>query len=228
MDELQIIVTSDGSHSLLNTKLNETYHSHHGATQESTHVFIKNGLEFYVGKMKDARQDIRILEVGFGTGLNALLTIGYLLRHPGKNIIYTTIEPFPLPENIWSQLNYPTVPVLQSHFRTLHLSRWDTIVALTANFSLKKVKGLLQSIPLAAGGFDLVYFDAFAPNKQPEIWELSVLEKVVKAMSATGVFVTYSAKGKLKRDLRSLGLDVETLPGPPGKKEMVRGVKRAV
>lgn len=219
---LKIITTADGSHSLLNEVLNETYHSVHGALQESAHVFIKNGLE-YVSQQNSL--PISIFEVGFGTGLNALLTLQYAHLHQ-RNVDYTAIEPAPLPPEILEGLNYACSLGLIEEFKTLHSSGWDVKHALGFNFSLLKTQTTLQQIKIPTDSIDLVYYDAFAPSKQPELWELPLLEKVSNGLKPGGVMVTYCAKGQLKRDLKTLGLFVETLDGPPGKKEMVRAQKR--
>ncbi|HEY3404991.1 MAG TPA: tRNA (5-methylaminomethyl-2-thiouridine)(34)-methyltransferase MnmD [Ohtaekwangia sp.] len=218
----EIIVTKDGSHSLLNTELNETYHSVHGALQESIYVFIKNGLDPAIQKNPDS---LSILEVGFGTGLNALLTLQRAQQVTSK-IQYTTLEAFPLTEDIWSRLNYAESLRLQEHFNQLHRAPWNVESSILPNFQLLKIDKTLQTVDLNST-YDLIYFDAFAPSKQPEMWTLDVLGKVVNLMKPAGIFVTYCAKGQLKRDLKSLGLNIETLPGPPGKKEMVRGVSNS-
>jgi tRNA U34 5-methylaminomethyl-2-thiouridine-forming methyltransferase MnmC len=218
---LDIIITADGSNSLRNVSLNETYHSIHGAVQESVYVFIQNGLMPFMSKDK---REISILEVGFGTGLNALLTLQRAQMHQQK-IRYWALDPYPLPEAIWTALNYPDALDLADEFRSIHRSPWQIATALGDYFTLSKDQTTLQDAALQAGDFDLVYYDAFAPSKQPELWELPALEKVVSALGPKGIFVTYSAKGQLKRDLLSLRLNVETLPGPPGKKEMIRAQK---
>lgn len=221
MAEPIIITTEDGSHSLLNRELNETYHSRHGAMQESRHVFIANGLDYLSGILTG--QPIRILEVGFGTGLNTWLTWQWANEHQ-RSVELFTIESLPLPEHIWKQLNYAGADD-QIMFDQLHRAEWNTRVELGPHFTLTKRGAPLQSVRLETGRFDLVYYDAFAPSKQPDMWEPAILEKVVNAMDSSGVFVTYCAKGQLKRDLRAFGLTVETLPGPPGKKEMIRAVR---
>ena len=204
---IKIITTSDGSHSLLNTELDETYHSVHGALQESLHVFIKNGLDVFPGN------EVRVFEVGFGTGLNALLA-----AQSTRKVNYTTIEAFPLPEEVYSELNYePKDLLIQLHGN----SKLET-----GNFKFSKLHTTLQSIELLSNQFDIIFFDAFAPSKQPEMWEFPMIKKVCDSLTQGGLFVTYCAKGQLKRDLKSLGMEVETLPGPPGKKEMVRGTKK--
>jgi tRNA U34 5-methylaminomethyl-2-thiouridine-forming methyltransferase MnmC len=226
MTALQIITTSDGSHSILNTTLNETYHSVHGALQESLHVFIKNGLNFLLEKSSaETPQEIKILEIGLGTGLNALLTLQALIARPHVTVHYTSLEAFPLTKDIWGKLNYVNQPHAVNYFEKIHSANWNEWVSITPNFSILKCQTTLQQFDATQNFFDLVYFDAFAPNKQPEMWELPMLTKVARAMNAAGVFVTYCAKGQLKRDLKSLDLIVETLDGPPGKKEMVRAAK---
>lgn len=220
MDDLEIIVTSDGSHTLRNKNLDETYHSIHGAIQESIHVFIKSGLTFFCDSK--AAKDVSVFEVGFGTGLNALLTWQFALEK-GINVHYTTVEPYPLSTDIWTLLNYGKKH--QQKFEMIHNAAWDEEVSLSPNFTLSKRKASLQDVTLT-GLYDIIYFDAFAPSVQPELWVIDSLAKVVRALHHDGVFVTYSAKGQLKRDLKALGLMVETLPGPPGKLQMVRGVLR--
>jgi tRNA U34 5-methylaminomethyl-2-thiouridine-forming methyltransferase MnmC len=218
LSSLKIITTEDGSHSLLNEALDETYHSRHGAVQESEYVFIQKGLNFILDSDKDT---VSILEIGFGTGLNALLTANISEQREIK-IAYSTLETHPIPEEIWSTLNYSTDKFL---FEKIHTSVWNEWVAITSHFKLLKREESLQTVDLSSQQFDLIYFDAFAPNKQPEMWEHALLEKISKSMKSGAVFVTYCAKGQLKRDLKSLGLVVESLPGPPGKREMVRAIK---
>jgi tRNA U34 5-methylaminomethyl-2-thiouridine-forming methyltransferase MnmC len=222
MSNLQIITTSDGSHSLLNTTLNETYHSVHGALQESLHVFIKMGFEFLI--KNNPSKEVRILEVGFGTGLNALLTLQASSKH-SVSTKYTSIEAFPLDEDVWKKLNYASSQEEHEQFKNLHEAKWNEPIAINSSFELLKIHTTLQQINLEQESFDLIYFDAFAPNKQPEMWELPILEKIFSLMSNNSVFTTYCAKGQLKRDLKTVGFIVETLDGPPGKKEMVQAIK---
>jgi tRNA U34 5-methylaminomethyl-2-thiouridine-forming methyltransferase MnmC len=220
MSILKIITTNDGSHSLLHEALNETYHSTNGAIQESTHVFIKNGFDFVLEKKKD----VKILEVGFGTGLNTWLT----LKAVGMNnpvVHYTSLDAFPIEESIWSQLNYAEGAEDKTLFEKIHGVTWNESHKITPQFQLRKLKTTLQEVELGANHYDLIYFDAFAPNKQPEMWQFPLLQKVVASMNSGAAFVTYCAQGQLKRDLKSLGLVVESLPGSPGKREMVRASK---
>ncbi len=222
---LQLITTSDGSHSLLNTELNETYHSVHGAVRESLHVFIQNGLQFLIDKQNPTK--IKLLEVGFGTGLNAFLTLHHIFKST-LEIHYVSLEAFPISKEMADQLNYPNdidFAEAKELFALIHSSTWNQPIRITSNFILEKRETTLQEINLGVKEFDLIYFDAFAPNKQPEMWELPMLNKVAQAMKPDGIFVTYCAKGQLKRDLKFTGLSVEALSGPPGKREMIRAIK---
>jgi tRNA U34 5-methylaminomethyl-2-thiouridine-forming methyltransferase MnmC len=218
--DLEIILTSDGSHTLRNVQLQETYHSIHGAVQESMHVFIKNGLEYFFLQHRPKR--VSIFEVGFGTGLNALLAWQFAMQYKVA-VEFTTVEPFPLSEDIWSQLNYAKEDITRERFMRLHHAAWNAPLPLSEEFVLEKRRNSLQEWDLARQ-YNVIFFDAFAPSIQPELWNFESLKKVIVALHAGGVFVTYSAKGQLKRDLKTLGLTVETLAGPPGKNEMVRGI----
>jgi tRNA U34 5-methylaminomethyl-2-thiouridine-forming methyltransferase MnmC len=227
MNSVQLIETGDGSHSLLNVAMDETYHSRHGALRESEHVFIRHGLHAWLGQHATATK-VRILEVGFGTGLNAILTVRESQQHPDVSFRYTTLEPHPLDKATVDGLNYLALlgdASLEPHFAALHQAPWEEDHTLLDNFMLRKTRSALQDFPLVPNTFDVVYFDAFAPNKQPELWTLSVLQRVATLMAPGAVFVTYSAKGQLKRDLKAINLLVETLEGPPGKAEMVRACK---
>lgn len=222
MSSLEIITTSDGSHTLRNTDLDETYHSRHGAVQESMHVFIRSGLDFFCDRF--AVSPVRILEVGFGTGLNALLTLQWALKK-NSEIHYSSLETHPLPEEMISHLNYPAIVGSAEHFNKLHAAPWDGDIVIEPPFILRKINRSLQDVSLTPSSFDIVFFDAFAPSKQPAMWDISLLRKVGVAMKPNGVFVTYCAKGQVKRDLREIGMVVETLPGPPGKEQMTRAGK---
>ncbi len=218
MPNVQVIDTGDGSHSLLDTDLQETYHSRHGAIRESTHVFIDNGLRVVDALHSD--KHVRILEIGFGTGLNALLTLQAATRLH-LCVTYQSWEKNPLPPAVVEQLNFGTMLADAAAFRALHLAEWNLPVTAAPGFELMKVhRDILADQP--GGAFELVYYDAFAPSKQPEMWTREILGKVTKVLSPGGIWVSYCARGQVKRDLAALGLKVETLPGPPGKKEMTR------
>jgi tRNA U34 5-methylaminomethyl-2-thiouridine-forming methyltransferase MnmC len=214
---IEIIQTKDGSHTLKNLALNETYHSVHGALTESSHVFVRYGLEYLLNQ--NYRQ-LDVLEVGLGTGLNAWLTAK---RVAGMvvQLRYTALETHPLTESVWSKLNYAVTPEDRSLFFTLHQAAWGMPVSLTANVSVEKLQKSAQEVELAPASIDLIYYDAFAPQKQPEMWTGSLLAKVARWLKPGGVLVTYCAKGQVKRDLQAAGLEVKTLPGPPGKREMI-------
>ena len=222
---ISFVLTEDGSHTLRNEALDETYHSIHGAIQESRHVFIDNGFDFLQKEFPN--QPIKILEVGFGTGLNAFLT--YLASEQSKcKVEYWAIEPFPLAIELTDAINYPKLladGLYPDTFRHLHDSKWEALVTISANFQLYKLKNTVQKAQLPDAKFDLVYFDAFSPSKQPEVWTMEVLTKISAAVRSKGIFLTYCAKGQLKRDLKALDFQVHTLLGPPGKLQMVRGIK---
>ncbi|RAW03018.1 tRNA (5-methylaminomethyl-2-thiouridine)(34)-methyltransferase MnmD [Pseudochryseolinea flava] len=223
---IEIITTADGSHSLRNSELNETYHSVHGALQESKHVFIKMGLDHFLEQHPDV-SEVNVLEIGFGTGLNAFLTWQRSFE-TSQRINYTSLETFPIPEELWSKLNYAPDDRAKAGFVALHRAEWNTFVELTPKFYLRKIEQSLEDLTPPVESFDVVYFDAFAPNKQPEMWTQEILSKVSASLKRGGIFVTYCAKGQLKRDLKALNLEISTLSGPPGKKEMVRARKCSV
>lgn len=223
MSQLRIIETKDGSHTLYREDLDETYHSRHGALSESRHVFIANGLCHWIDIHLRATQ-LSVLEVGFGTGLNAALTLQYSKSCPIE-ISYITLEPFPLDSSIVHEINYfSDEPEYKRDFLELHELAWSEMHVL-GNFSFQKLETKIEDFqPLQF--FDTVYFDAFAPEKQPELWDINVLQKVYSLMNNGGVLSTYCAKGEFKRNLKRAGFEVFTVPGPAGgKREMVRGLK---
>lgn len=217
MSALSIITTSDGSHTIRNESTGDTYHSIHGAIQESDHVFIRSGLQYFFGL--SSAEKVRILEVGFGTGLNALLTL-QAIENKNVCVEYFTVEPFPLSSALFSNLNYTASE--NSYFKLLHEAPWETSININNNFSLTKIKSTVQEVELQNNFFNVVYYDAFAPNSQPEMWTLDVFRKLKNLAATPSVFVTYCAKGQVKRDLKTAGFLVESIPGPPGKREMVR------
>ena len=223
-DSLRIIETGDGSQSLYNPVLRETYHSTHGALTESKHVFIQMGLEYLRG---NHLKDISILEVGLGTGLNALLSIQFARQHKQVSIDYHTLEPYPLKEEIIKNLRYQDLlhyPEAVSDFNMIHQSIWGEPYTISDNFTFTRYRQKIQDLSIEKQ-FDLVFYDAFAPNKQAEVWEKRFFSKLHRQMKTQAILVTYCARGQFKRDLAELGFMVETLDGPPGKKEMVRAVK---
>jgi len=225
--KIKIIETGDGSHSVLNLAMNETYHSRHGALQESQHVFIREGLYHWKDTYPGIRE-LHVFEMGMGTGLNLILTLRDALKNPDISYHYTALEAYPLEASVAAQLNYLVVlddKPLNSLFQKIHQLEWDEVHELLPNFTLEKLQTCLEDFNSEERTYDLVYYDAFAPNKQPELWTYAVMDQLQQLMKEGAIFVTYSAKGQLKRDLRSLGLKVESLAGPPGKAEMIRATK---
>lgn len=219
---MKLMKTADGSHTLFVPGLDEHYHSVNGAVQESVHVFLRAGFD------RMSLPAFRVLEFGFGTGLNALLTM-LEADERGKNVVYASIEKYPLPAEISSQLNYgellcPSAPGL---LERLHQAAWDEDVALSPSFTLHKIRADYNECRWP-DGVDLVYFDAFAPDKQPEVWNQALFDRIFRSMNDGGVIVTYCAKGAVRRMWQAAGFTVERLPGPPGKREMLRGTKKGI
>ena len=216
----RVITTSDGSKTIQIEDWNEQYHSLHGAVQEAEHVFIKNGLSLF------ANQEISILEIGFGTGLNALITF---MRAKDLNlkVRYCGVEAYPVSEDELDQLNYISclnASNLESKFRKMHLSPWEVNVPISEDFNLTKRQQNFSEIK-DVSAFNLVYFDAFGARVQPELWTEVIFKKMYEAMKPNSFLVTYSAKGSVRRAMQAVGFDVERLPGPPGKREMLRASK---
>ena len=218
--ERLLVATADGSHSLYLPTVDEHYHSSHGALLEALHVFVGNG--FGVAATLQ-RNSLRVLEVGFGTGLNALLT-WQGSRCARLAVAYTAIEPYPLDDELVARLNYPeqlAVTTARAMFEAIHRCTWGSEQQLDEHFSLRKCHCSFRQFE-PQGQYDLVYHDAFSPAVQPEMWTRDVFAKLAGCMSFGAVLVTYCAKGEVRRHLRSVGLAVEKLPGPPGKREMTR------
>lgn len=224
-EETIIETTADGSHTLFVPVLNEHYHSVNGAIQESMHVFIRAGL----GKCD--KQQIRILEIGFGTGLNALLSLEYTEQSSGPELYYTSIERYPLPVEITDKLNYGTSlsdkEKGEKWFTEIHRAPWEQPVQITPRFTLHKIKGNGTTCALPKD-IDLIFFDAFAPDKQPEMWEPAMFERLYAIATPGAIIVTYCAKGEVRRRMQSAGFIMERLPGPPGKRHILRGYKGLV
>jgi tRNA U34 5-methylaminomethyl-2-thiouridine-forming methyltransferase MnmC len=220
--ENEIFLTQDGSHSLRSQHFGVSYHSKYGAVQESRHVFLEAGL--YPTLLK--KKSVRILELGFGTGLNAFLTL-LDTRDKHFRTYYHSVEVQPLDTETVARLNYGQLLAggqYAADFTRLHQAEWGEEIAFDEEFVLRKTKGDFRQADLGQH-YDVIFFDAFAPDAQPELWELSTLGRAYEALAPGGVLVTYCAKGYVKRNLKALGFTVEALPGPPGKREMTRAVK---
>ena len=216
----EIIVTSDGSTSIHLPEWDESYHSKHGAIQEAQHVFIKNGLSLFKG------QSVSILEIGFGTGLNAFITFLEVVKD-NQFIDYVGVEGFPIAPEEVKQMNYVKAlkaEEFDSVFATMHESVWENPVTIETNFRLTKRKQLFNEIN-DINQFDLIYFDAFGFRVQPELWSVEIFTKMYTALKSGGILVTYACRGPIKRAMIEAGFQIEKLAGPPGKREMLRGRK---
>ncbi|MGB5437992.1 MAG: tRNA (5-methylaminomethyl-2-thiouridine)(34)-methyltransferase MnmD [Maribacter sp.] len=216
----EIITTDDGSKTIRIKDWDEQYHSKHGAIQEAYHVFIKHGLDLF------KNQDVHILEIGFGTGLNALITLLETSKSKFK-IEYYGVEAFPITREELFQLNYISAlkaKHFKKQFALMHSAPWHEQVALSDGFLLYKKQCGFTEITYEAL-FNLIYFDAFGARVQPELWKEDMFTIMFKALKKGGVLVTYAAKGSVRRAMHAVGFTVERLPGPPGKREMLRAIK---
>jgi tRNA U34 5-methylaminomethyl-2-thiouridine-forming methyltransferase MnmC len=221
MPDNQFFITDDGSHTLLSSEHGVSYHSKHGAITETYHVFIDAALRFKAAVQKD----IRILEIGFGTGLNAYITLLEAIKR-NLNIDYTAVEAYPITLEDAVQLNYKDQidSEYSALFIELHKASWDKESAIHDQFYLRKALKKIETIT-AENTYDIIYFDAFAPNAQPELWNKDIMQRMYNALKPTGLLTTYCAKGVVKRTMKAVGFTVERLPGPPGKREMTRALK---
>ena len=223
-NEIKILISEDGSHTLYRPDLDETYHSKKGAIAESRHVFIEAGMDFISDKKKGEK--LTIFEVGFGTGLNAFLTLLWADQRKIE-VSYHTLEPFPLNQEVYSVLNYPDLLLedgKKQDFMLMHSSLQKQEVLISSHFSFTKHFTTLENFS-AILSVDVIFYDAFAPSKQKEVWALENLQKCYSFLKPRGVLVTYCANGQFKRDLKTVGFTVEVLPGPLGKKEMTRAIR---
>ena len=215
-----MLLTEDGSTTLYNEIIGEHYHSTHGAIQESQFIFIKDGLN------ECKKDEIHILEMGFGTGLNAFLTM-LEAEKTGKKIHYHTVELYPISVEQAKTLNFAQIlaPEKNEDFLKLHTSKWGEISKISTNFEMLKIQGDFNSLDFNELRFDVVYYDAFSPEKQPELWSLEIFEKIFSHCNKEAILTTYCAKGYVRRNLQQAGFTVHRLPGPPGKREKLTAVK---
>lgn len=222
---MEIIKTGDGSHTLFSLQFNEIYHSRHGAIQEGKHVFIKHGLQYLV---EQGTKEVHIFEVGFGTGLNAILTL-IAAKELGVKVRYESIELYPVPFEIIEQLNYSAMledDAYRSLYYSMHQCSWNEAHDISEYFTLKKEEGSLLNYQPEPDNSQLIYFDAFAPEHQAEMWTTEVMKKLYDALQPNGILVSYCSKSMFQRALKEAGFSVGKLPGPPGKREMVCATKR--
>ncbi|MGQ1910294.1 tRNA (5-methylaminomethyl-2-thiouridine)(34)-methyltransferase MnmD [Marinifilum sp. RC60d5] len=212
----ELKITEDGSYTFYMPDLDEHYHSTHGAVQESKHVFLEAGLNF------TDKNPIHILEIGFGTGLNCFLTLLESIK-TNRKIIYHSIELYPLEKDQIESLNYTenTVPLGKDLFQKIHQAKWNNNVEITKNFTLHKLLGDLRTSSFPEK-YDLIYFDAFAPDIQPDLWTAEIFTKLYESTNSNAILTTYCAKGIVKQALRASGFEVKRLAGPPGKRHMLR------
>ncbi|MGH2665369.1 tRNA (5-methylaminomethyl-2-thiouridine)(34)-methyltransferase MnmD [Flavobacterium sp.] len=216
----EIIKTRDGSTTIHLVDWNESYHSKNGAIQEAYHVFIKNGLSLIEEK------SVSVLEIGFGTGLNAFITFLEAKKN-NLNIDYTGIEAYPVAEEEAFAMNY--LEELKSNsfeaeFKKMHQCNWEEKINFNTNFSLTKRKQFFQDIQ-DKNSFNLIYFDAFGYQVQPELWSTEIFKSMYESLKDSGILVTYAARGVIKRSMEEVGFKVKKVPGPPGKREMMIGFK---
>jgi tRNA U34 5-methylaminomethyl-2-thiouridine-forming methyltransferase MnmC len=218
----EIITTADGSKTIQIVDWNEQYHSVHGAIQEAMHIYITAGL------LSIKKQNISILEMGFGTGLNCFLTLEQALKNK-LNINYTGIEAYPVTKLEHKALGYAAVmdTSITNYLNAIETCNWNDTIAIHPLFLLHKVHASFEAWQTPANTYDLIYFDAFSPNLQPELWTTDMFNKMFRVLKPNGVLVTYCAKGQVKRNLKETGFTIESLPGPVGKREITRAHKQA-
>ncbi|WP_298368413.1 tRNA (5-methylaminomethyl-2-thiouridine)(34)-methyltransferase MnmD [uncultured Lutibacter sp.] len=219
--ERKVIITSDGSSTIHLPDWNEQYHSKHGAIQEAMHVFIKSGLSLF------SNSEISILEIGFGTGLNSFITF-LEAKNLQLNIKYVGVEAYPVSMQEIEKLNYvEELKALnfEAVFKDMHEQDWGINGEISSDFLLTKRKQFFNEIN-DINTFNLIYFDAFGARVQPELWTEDIFKIMFDALKKDGVLVTYSAKGSVRRAMQTVGFEVERLPGPPGKREMLRAIKK--
>ncbi len=216
-NSIELRLSEDGSHTLYLPSIDETYHSIYGAINESMHIFIQEGFDICT------KDNVRVLEVGFGTGLNAYLAA--LGSRKRRFVQYTTYEKFPLNKDTWSALNYHTIiRDDEALFKQIHLAAWETTVQLMPTFSIRKIQADFSLLSLS-GQYDVIFFDAFSPDKQAELWTEEIFSRLYEHTANGGILTTYCAKGVVRRAMQAAGYVVARIPGPKGKREILRAIK---
>lgn len=218
--DVRLVITADGSHTAINQVLDKTYHSIHGAYRESQRVYIELGLQATLAKFPDS--ELHVFEMGFGTGLNALLTACEAQSHQ-RQVHYTAIEAYPMAIDDAQSLNFDNI-LKTNCLSQLHESPWNLPVEINPYFRLTKIESFLQDWQ-PMGQFHLIYYDAFAPTAQPELWEPEIFAQMAQLLVPGGMLTTYCSKSYVQRNLRAAGLVVEKHPGPPGKRDILRAVQ---
>ncbi|RLV61214.1 hypothetical protein D5018_02860 [Parashewanella curva] len=227
MKDVQLHATKDGSHTLINPTLKESYHAYNGALTESQFIYIECGLRYFLSLNTVNDQTINILEFGFGTGLNALLTLKQSID-ARQAIKYSSLEPYPIPIDTAQKLNYVKKLKMPSPelFTQIHACDWGEVEEITEKFELLKIQQKLHDAALTLNSVDIIYYDAFAPSKQPDAWEKHLFEKCFQALKPNGLLVSYCANGQFKRDLKAIGFKLDQCEGPMGRREITRAWKR--
>jgi tRNA U34 5-methylaminomethyl-2-thiouridine-forming methyltransferase MnmC len=225
MSEREIIISNDGSTTVFDPIVNECFHSRHGAIQESLHVFIASGLHYYFSE--NSPKTINILEVGLGTALNAFLTLKEFYDIE-TSINYYGIEKYPLTQDIYRFLGYENLveKLTLEDFLKFHTESAFKVEKENIEFNFYKLNIDIQELNPIDGGIDICYFDAFAPDKQPELWTVESFRRIYEMMNINGILVTYSSKGQVRRNMIEAGFIVEKIPGPKYKREMLRAKKK--
>lgn len=219
MNTYNVAETKDGSYTVTDKQTGENFHSTFGAITESNHIFIKNGLNIIKSN------EIHILEIGFGTGLNCLLTL--INQPPQSKIFYHAIEKYPLSQDIYKKLNYSKIlNISNDSYNNLLNADWNKQIKITDSFQLYKINSDLLNFTICFK-YDLIYFDAFSPNVQPELWTKEIFNKLNNCLSDNGILITYSSKGIVKQALREAGFLVKRISGPKGKRHIVRAIKQS-
>ncbi len=210
----EIILTEGGSNSIYLPEMDETYHSTHGSIQEAQYVFLKNGIH------RVFSSELSVFEVGFGTGLNALISL--IHSSEKQKIHYHSIEAFPVEMELIEKINYCSIlgEEYKNDFFKMHSVEWGSAHQISTAFSLLKIQEKIQGYSLNEKFYDIIFFDAFGPRAQSEMWTEEILAKMYKGLKKGGFLTTYCAQGQFKRNLKSVGFSVEAIPGPPGKREM--------
>ncbi len=220
--EYEIIETEDGSHTLRLSGTNVTFHSNRGAIQESSHIFIQSAFDYFVQK-NPSKKVLQVFELGLGTGLNALLT-AIAARKSNKQVVYKAVDLYPLPGTVFNKLNYASILNEVELYKIIMQTGWEQLLYVDPFFKIQKMNIGIEQYNFTEQ-YDMIFFDAFAPEDQEELWQIPIFEKLLNAMQPGGVMVTYCSKTVVRRALEAAGFVVEKISGPWGKREIVRATR---